>query len=160
MPQLQVGDFAPQLIWLAITFIGLYLILARVALPQIENSIVRRHGHIRADLDQAESLRLETQAAIAAYDEALAAARAQANSIGQKARDELSAEVERERAALEKELAEKIAGAEQRISESRDQALRHINEIAADTAAALVERLIGAKVAEKEAVGAVAKILK
>jgi F-type H+-transporting ATPase subunit b len=159
MPQLQVGDFAPQLIWLAITFIGLYLFMARLALPRIEGALQRRADHIQADLDQAERLRQETQAAIAAYEEALAAARAQASAIAQKTRDELTAEVDRERAALEKELAGKVAIAEQRITASKEQAVRQINEIAGETAAALVEHLIGAQISRDDASGAVAKVL-
>jgi F-type H+-transporting ATPase subunit b len=160
MPQLQVGDFAPQLIWLAITFIGLYIIMARMALPRIEGAITLRRGHIQTDLDTAERLRQETQAAIAAYDEALAEARAQAAAIAQKTRDELAAEVDRERGVIEKDLAGKIASAEQRINASKDAALRHINEIAGETASVLVEHLIGAKVGKNEASGAVAKALK
>lgn len=160
MPQLKVDDFAPQLIWLAITFIGLYLIMALAALPRIAAAIERRQNHIRSDLDAADRLRQETQAAIAAYDEALAVARAQASAIAQRTRDELSAEVERERAAIEKQLAEKIAEAEQRIAASRDAALRHINEIAAETSSALVEHLIGAPVGGAEAAQAVAEVLK
>jgi F-type H+-transporting ATPase subunit b len=160
MPQLQVGDFAPQLIWLAITFIGLYIILARMALPRIEGAITLRQGHIKTDLDTAERLRQETQAAIAAYDEALAEARAQAAAIAQKTRDELAAEIDRERGVIEKELAGKIASAEQRITASKDAALRHINEIAGETASVLVERLIGAKVSKNDVADAVAKVLK
>lgn len=160
MPQLQVGDFAPQLIWLAITFIGLYIILARLALPRIERAISQRQNHIKTDLDKAEELRRDTEAAIAAYDEALAAARAQASAIAQKTRDELAAEVDKERAALEKDLAAKIAGAEAQIAASKEEVLRHINEIASETASVLVERLIGAKIGKADADGAVAKVLK
>lgn len=160
MPQLQVGAFAPQLIWLAITFIGLYIILAWVALPRIEGAISRRQNHIKADLDKAEGLRRETEAAIAAYDEALAKARTEASAIAQKTRDELAAEVDNERAALEADLARKLAAAEAQIAASKQQVLSHINEIASETAVVLVERLIGAKIRKADADGAVAKVLK
>ena len=38
LPQLNPADFSPQLVWLALTFIALYFILARVALPRIARS--------------------------------------------------------------------------------------------------------------------------
>ena len=95
MPQLQVGDFAPQLIWLAITFIGLYSFWRAWPCHGSKRAIERRQSHIKADLDKAERLRRETEAAIAAYDEALCRRLApRPAAIAQKTRDELTAEVD------------------------------------------------------------------
>jgi len=41
MPQLDIGTYAPQLIWLAIVFIALYLVMSWRVLPRI--ATVRRY---------------------------------------------------------------------------------------------------------------------
>ena len=44
MPQLNPLDWAPQLIWLVITFGILYVLMKRVALPKIGSVIEMRQG--------------------------------------------------------------------------------------------------------------------
>ena len=68
MPQLNPLDWAPQLIWLVITFGVLYLLMKWVALPKIGSVIEMRQGRIAGDLEEADKLRRETQEAIAAYE--------------------------------------------------------------------------------------------
>ena len=154
-PPLDPSTFAPQLIWLAITFAVLYVIMSRVALPKIGTVIEERRDRIAGDLDQAEQLKKKTEAAIASYEQALAEARAKAHAIAQEARDKLNADMDAERASVDKEIAAKTAEAEARIAASKEQALAHVNEVAVDTASAIVTALIGGKVTKKEAAEAV-----
>ena len=118
MPQLELNDFAPQIIWLVISFVTLYLIMARVALPRIANVLEERRDRIASDLDKAEQLKRKTDEAIAAYEESLAEARNSAHAIAQETRDKLSAEVDAEKAQVEKQIAEKTSKAEARTHES------------------------------------------
>ncbi len=143
MPQLNLGDFAPQLVWLAITFIVMYLLMARVALPRIGAVLEERRDRIAGDLAQADQLRRETEAAIAAYEQSLAEAKAKANAIAQETRDRLNAELERERKQVETQIAQKLEAAEAAITRTKQQALAHVEDIARDTSAALVEHLLG-----------------
>jgi len=146
MPQLDFGDFAPQLIWLALTFIAMYLLMARVALPRIATVLEERRDRIANDLAQADQLRRETDQAIAAYEKALADAKAKANAIAQQARDKLNEELERERKQIEAEISEKLEKAEAEIARTKQEALTHVEEIARETTGALVEQLLGEKV--------------
>jgi F-type H+-transporting ATPase subunit b len=150
MPQLNPLDWAPQLIWLVITFGILYLLMKWVALPKICSVIEMRQGHIAGDLEAADKLRRETQEAIAAYEQALAEAKARAHGIAQEARNRLKDEVAAERAALERDLAAKSAEAEARILEAKVSALKDVNAVASETAAEIVRRLIGIAPAKPE----------
>jgi len=150
MPQLNPLDWAPQLIWLVITFGILYLLMKRVALPKIGGVIEMRQGRIAGDLGEADKLRRETQEAIAAYEQALAEAKARAHAIAQEARNKLNDEVAAERAELEQDLAAKSAEAEARILAAKTSALKDVNAVASQTAAEIVRRLIGVAPAKPE----------
>jgi len=155
MPQLNPLDWAPQLIWLAITFSILYLLMKWVALPRIGSVIEMRRQRIAGDLETAERLRRETQEAIAAYEQALAEAKAKAHTIADEARNKLKDEVAAERAELERELAAKAAEAEARIHAAKAAALKDVNAVAAETASEIVQRLIGVAPAKPELASAV-----
>ena len=156
MPQLNPLDWAPQIIWLAITFSILYLLMKRVALPKIGSVIEARQAHIAGDLEAADKLRRETEEAIAAYEQALAEAKARAHGIADDARNKLKEEVVTERVALEQDLAKKSAEAEARINQAKESALRDVNAVASETATEIVERLIGVTPAKPEVSAAVA----
>ena len=144
MPQLNPLDWAPQLIWLLITFGMLYLLMVYVALPRIGGVIEARTAHIAKDLAAADTLRRQTEEAIAAYEQALAEAKQKAHAIIEEGRAKLKDETARERAKLDSELGRRGAEAEARINEAKISAMREVNAIATDVAADIVRQLIGA----------------
>ncbi|ODA67248.1 ATP synthase subunit b 2 [Methyloligella halotolerans] len=150
MPQLVPGDWVPQLIWLAITFAILYVLMAKVALPKVGGVLDARRNKIQSDLQTAEELRRATAEAIASYEQALAEAKQKAHAIAQEARDKLNEELSAEREKLEKELDQKAKDAEARISEAKTSALKEVDGIATEVAGDLVEKLIGVAPAKGE----------
>jgi F-type H+-transporting ATPase subunit b len=156
MPQLNPLDWAPQLFWLVVTFGVLYLLMKWVALPKIGSVIEMRQGRIAGDLEAADKLRRKTQEAIAAYEQALAEAKARAHGIAQEARNRLKDEVAAERTALERDLSAKSAEAEAQIHQAKVSALKEVNAVASDTAAEIVRRLIGIAPTKPEVSAAVA----
>ena len=67
MPQLDVSTFTPQLVWLAISFIALYLLMSRLALPRVDAIIEARRKRMDDDLARAAAIKAEAEAVIAAY---------------------------------------------------------------------------------------------
>ncbi len=159
MPQLDFSTFLPQLVWLAITFSVLYLIMVKVAIPRIGGAIEDRQNKIANDLDLAQSMKADTDRAIAAYEQALAEAKAKAHGIAQETRDRLAAEIDAERAKVDTQIAEKLADADLAIAAAKDKALMEVNEIASDVTGQIVTDLTGKKAsaaAVKKAVAAIA----
>ena len=159
MPQLNINDFAPQLIWLAISFVLLYLIMSRLALPRVGQILEERSSRIAGDLAAAAKLREDTEKAIADYEQALAEARARAQAIARQARDEMTRDIERQRAEVDEIITGRTADAEKRINTMKEAALAHVGEIATNTEEALIARLLGKTVPRSELQGAVNEAL-
>ena len=141
MPQLDFSTYAPQLIWLALTFGVLYLLMSRVALPRVAQALEARRDRIANDLDQAAQLKAETDAAIEGYETALAEARAKAHQIASETREELARETDALREKLEAELDQKLEAAEARIKQTKTEAMSNVRGIASDVATAVVAQL-------------------
>lgn len=143
MPQLVFADFAPQLVWLAITFTLLYLVMARVALPRIATTLEMRRDVIANDLDEAGRIKRQAEDALKAYEAALGEARSRAHAIAAETRVKLTADADREKAALQQALAKRSAAAEAEIAAAKTAAMANVRQVAAETAAAIVAKLLG-----------------
>jgi F-type H+-transporting ATPase subunit b len=159
-PPFQKETFASQLIWLALFFVGLYLLMSRVALPRVGGIIQARTAQIEGDLAEANRLKQETETAIAAYEKTLADARANAQAIGAKTRDQLMSEADKRRKTLEDQLHRQLEEAEKTIAATKTSAMGNVRGIATDAAAAIVERLIGQAPSDKAIADAVTDALK
>lgn len=142
-PPFDPATFPSQLLWLAISFAALYLLMSKIALPKMGSIIEKRQAMIDADLAAADQARQKTDAAIAAYEKALAEAKAKAQGIANESREAIQADLAAKRGAVEADLTAKVSAAEARIAQTKAEALTHVDEIAADTAQALVSQLVG-----------------
>jgi F-type H+-transporting ATPase subunit b len=159
-PPFNKETFASQLVWFAITFVLLYLLMSRLALPRVGGIIEARSGQIEGDLSEAQRLKDDTEAAMAAYEKTLGEARANAQAIAAKTRDSLMAEAEERRKTLEAGLHRKLEEAEASIAKTKTAAMSNVRSIATEAASTIVERLIGTAPAEKTVADAVADSLK
>jgi F-type H+-transporting ATPase subunit b len=142
-PPFEKSTFASQLVSLLIAFAALYLIVSRIALPRVGSLLDERQNAIDGDLAAAQKLKDESDSALKAYESELAAARSRAQAISAETREKLNAASEAERKTLEERLSLKLAEAEKTIASTRETAMGNVRGIAADAAAAIVQRLTG-----------------
>ena len=156
LPQFEFEYWGGQIVWLLLIFALLYWLLGRVFTPRLRRVIDERAATIATAVEQARSVQGEAleQARIAEAE--VAEARARSQRVGVEARNQASADAAERQAAEDAKVAEKVADAEARIRRARDKAMASVGAIAADTAAAIVEKLTGQAAAKGEIDAAVA----
>lgn len=141
-PPFQAEYFPSQILWLTVSFVLLYVLMSKIALPRIGAILAQRSKIVGDDLAAAQQLKERSDAAHAAYEKALADARARAQGIASSTRQQQASAAEKAQKGLEAQLHERLAAAERSIAATRSSAMGNVRGIAADTASAIVERLI------------------
>jgi len=159
-PPFQRENFPSQLIWLAVTFVLLYVLMSRLALPRIAGILADRDKRIADDIAAANRFKEQSDTAHAAYEKALADARARAQAIANETREREAAAAEETNKRLEAQLHERLAAAEKSIAATRTAAMGNVGTIAGDTASAIVQRLIGTAPAANDVAAAVNETMK
>lgn len=151
MPQFDPTTFASQLFWLAVTFVLLYIVVSRFAIPRLGKVLEQRQKTVDDDLDRAQQLKAETEVAIATYEKALAEARAKAHDVLRETQDQISKAADTRNREVAHNLAIKIKEGEDRIAAARDDAMTQVKGIAAGAAVAIAQKLAGLSVDEASA---------
>jgi len=143
MPQLDYHLFAPQLVWLAIAFVALYLVMSRLAVPAISDTLEKRQAKIQGDLDAAEKANEEARSLIAAYQKRLADTREEARKLMRERGEADNAAAAARLQALHDKLAAQIAEAERRIAAQRDEVMEGLEQMAGDIGQEVYAKLAG-----------------
>lgn len=159
LPQLNVHTYVPQLFWLAVTFVILYVLMSKVALPKIGEVVEGRRQKLDGDLAAAERFRKDSEKALADYEKALADARAKAQGLANETRAKAQGLANEQRSRLDAELNQQVRSAETRINESRVKALAGLSDVAVEVVGEVVGRIGGSAPQADELKSAVASAI-
>ncbi|MCA1941407.1 MAG: F0F1 ATP synthase subunit B' [Caenispirillum bisanense] len=159
MPQFDPTSFPSQLFWLVVTFVILYVLISRFAIPRIGDVMEQRQKMMDDDLDRAAQLKAEAETAVQTYEKALADARAKAHEVMKAATDEMSRKAEERNREVAGRLAQQIADGEARIGKARDEALASVREVATGAAQAIAIKLADVSLADDKVDAAVGAAL-
>ncbi|WP_366657575.1 F0F1 ATP synthase subunit B' [Fodinicurvata sp. EGI_FJ10296] len=143
MPQFDPSSFISQLFWLAVTFVALYFLMSRIALPRIAEVLEERSERIADDLDRAENLRSEAETVITQYEAALTKARSEATSMIVGTQHDIDKTIEERTRDFDAQLGARLREAEERIGKAKSDALQQVRDIAVDITGDITTRLTG-----------------
>lgn len=159
-PPFNAETFPSQLLWFAICFVALYVMVARVALPRMASILADRRTKIDADFAEAARVKGDADAAVEAHEKARADAHARAHALAMEAREKAAAESDAHRKSVEHDLHQRLVEAEKKIAESKAAAMAKVRDIAIDATGAIVHRLIGTPPPDSAVTAAVDETLK
>ena len=160
LPQLDISTWPNQLLWLAVTFLVGYLLMAKVITPRIGTVLNTRRQTIFDDLKRAKDAEAEANQMKEDYESALETARITAAEAASKAMAEAKAKAEAAEVELTAKLAKKTKAAEIKLTKMRDEALANIHDVAKELTLDTVSSVTGMKVKKTDADKAIKKVIK
>lgn len=145
MPQL---DFSTpltisQVVWGAIIFLVLYILLSRGGLPLVATVLDERATKIAKDLDEARAAKARADAGMTEAEQATAKARAESQAAINAALEEAKKAAATQAEALNARLEKQLQDSEAQIAQARGSAMQALRQVATETAATVVTRLTG-----------------
>ena len=138
LPQLNIASYPSQIFWLAVSFVLLYIIVSRIALPRISQILQRRMRNIDADYSAARKYRREVETLVGEMDEILAQGRAETQELLRNKHQALQANVSDQQSRAQQEIAAEIGEQEQAIHDAKNDALLKVDEMASE----LIEKCV------------------
>lgn len=132
-----------ELVWAAIFFILLFLIIAKVALPKLNATLAAREAALSGKLTQAEQAKTEADTVLADYRAKLADAQAEANRIIEEGRRTGEQVVADARTRAEAEAQQLITRAQNDIQAERDRAIGALRSELATLSIELASKVVG-----------------
>ena len=167
LPQLDLATYSSQVFWLVISFVVLYFLVAKLAMPRIAEVLEERQERIEDDLDKAETLKKEAYQVRIEYEKALSAAREKAQDATRHAQEEIAKRSAEAESAAQVKVTVMLEEAEKRIAASKtgaegkpgDPISSLERSVAQEVVANAVQKLIGVDVTAADIDAAIAATL-
>lgn len=143
LPQLDASTFPSQLFWLCVAFAILYFIFSKKSLPEISGVLENRQNHIQSDLETAEKLKSDAEAAHDTYEKGLQSARDEAAKTLNDVQEKIKAKAEKQADTFRQKTEKEILALEEKLFAAKENALDDMNTIAAEIASEAAKKIVG-----------------
>ena len=160
MPQLNPEFWAAQIFWLILVFSFLYLAIWKIFLPKITYSIENRKSRVVNDLDEAEKLKERAEKKLNEYNQIITASKKEAKKITEDSRKKLDQDIENKKQKFSNEIEKELLKAENEIKALKEASISSINNIASETSAEIIKKIINVDVNKSNVAAIVSDIAK
>ena len=143
MPQLDPTYWASQAFWLILIFTLLYLVLSKMFIPKIKESIDDRENKIKDDLDEAQKLKLVAEERLKEYEVTLENAKKEVQKIIFDSKNKLSSEIQSKKKKIEEEIEIEVKRTEQEIESLKKGSLASVSTISEEMTSKVIELVSG-----------------
>jgi|TARA_X000001036_G_scaffold258213_1_gene240090 F-type H+-transporting ATPase subunit b len=160
MPQLDPTYWASQAFWLILTFIVLYISIAKLYLPKIKNNLDDRENKIKDDLDAANKFKDLSELKLKEYEKILENSKKEVIKIHLDSKNKLDKDIQTKKDVMDKEIETEITKAQQEINELKKNSILDIQNISKDLASNIIENISGDKLNESSIKATVTEVAK
>ena len=161
MPQIAqiAATYASQIFWLLLTFGILYFGIGKGMVPKIVSTVDAREGQIAGDLAAAVAARAQADTVQATWQAEMDAARVAAQAETAAAAKRAATAFEQQVHAADAEIAERLGHHDLAVANAKAQALANLQNVAAEAAQQLADKVAGLQVSLDSASDAVRRTM-
>ena len=146
MPQLNPEFWASQVFWLILIFSSLYVIIWKLFLPKITNSIENRKLKIVNDLNETQKLKDSAEKKLQEYNKIIENSKKDAKKIIEDGKKELNREIESKKQKFNEEIEKELTNVEKEIKNLKKSSMLAINKIAEDISSEIIKQVVGTEI--------------
>ena len=146
MPQLNPEFWASQIFWLILIFSGLYIVIWKIFLPKVTDSIENRKSRIINDLNETQKLKENAEKKLREYNKIIEDTKKEAKKIIEDNKKKLENDIKSKKQKFNEEIEKELMSVEKEIKSLKKLSISSINKIAAEVSSEVIKQLVGTSV--------------
>ena len=146
MPQLNPEFWASQIFWLILIFSSLYIIMWKIFLPKITDSIENRKSRIINDLNETQKLKENAEKKLREYNKIIEDTKKEAKRIIEDNKKKLENDIKSKKQKFNEEIEKELMSVEKEIKSLKKSSISSINKIASEVSSEVIKQLVGTSV--------------
>ena len=146
MPQLNPEFGAAQIFWLILILSSLYIILWKIFLPKITDSIENRKLKVVNDLNETQKLKENAEKRLTEYNQIIEKSKIEAKKILENSKKKVEEDIKSKNEIFNKEIEKELLSTENEIKHLKKTSIQNINKIAIDISSKIIKQIADTEV--------------
>ena len=143
MPQLNPEFWPAQIFWLILFFSSLYIIIWKIFLPKIIDTIENRKSRITNDLNEAQKLKENAEKQFKEYSKIIENSKKEAKRIIEYGKKKLENDINIKKQKFNEEIEKELLSADKEIKSLKKTSVSNINKIAVEITSEVIKQVVG-----------------